>query len=65
MQKIQRVIDYMREGQKLDPAYVNKQKANFYKFFSEHDKRRGTGFIRTFPEMYDFWKECEYHAKHS
>jgi MoaA/NifB/PqqE/SkfB family radical SAM enzyme len=65
VQKIQRVIDYMREGQKLDPAYVNKQKANFYKFFSEHDKRRGTGFIRTFPEMYDFWKGCEYHAKHS
>lgn len=63
VQRIQRVIDNMREGCNLDPEYVKLQKANFYKFFSEHDRRRGTGFVRTFPEMYDFWKECEYYAK--
>jgi organic radical activating enzyme len=63
LHRLQRVIDYMREGCKLDAEYVKLQKANFYRFFNEHDKRRGTGFVRTFPEMYDFWKECEYHAK--
>ena len=62
-QRLQRVIEFMREGCNLDPEYVKIQKANFYKFFNEHDRRRSTGFIRTFPEMYDFWKECEYHAK--
>lgn len=63
LQRLQRVMDYMREGSNLDPAYVKLQKADFYRFFSEHDKRRGTGFVRTFPEMYEFWKECEYYAK--
>lgn len=63
LHRLQRVIDYMREGSKLDPEYVKLQKADFYRFFNEHDKRRGTGFIRTFPEMYDFWKECEYYAQ--
>jgi len=63
LHRLQRVIDYMKEGCKLDPEYVKLQQANFYRFFSEHDKRRNTGFQRTFPEMYDFWKQCEYHAK--
>ncbi len=63
LHRLQRVIDWMKEGSKLDPNYVKIQKADFYRFFSEHDRRRGTGFIRTFPEMADFWKECEYHAK--
>jgi organic radical activating enzyme len=63
LQRLQRVIDYMAEGCKLDHGYVKMQQANFYRFFSEHDLRRNTGFLRTFPEMYDFWKQCEYHAK--
>jgi hypothetical protein len=63
LHRLQRVIDYMQEGRKLDPEYVKMQKADFYRFFNEHDKRRGTGFIRTYPEMHDFWKECEYYAK--
>ena len=63
LHRLQRVIDYMQEGKKLDSEYVKMQKADFYRFFNEHDKRRGTGFIRTYPEMHDFWKECEYYAK--
>jgi hypothetical protein len=62
VQRLQRVIDWMREGSKLDPDYVKMQKANFYKFFNEHDRRRGTNFILAFPEMVDFWKECKYYA---
>jgi hypothetical protein len=53
----------MRDGQKLDPAYINKNKADFYKFFSEADRRHGTNFLAVFPEMNAWWAECEYYAK--
>ncbi len=33
-------------------------RADFYRFFAEHDRRRGTNFIETFPEMADFWHMC-------
>ena len=55
----------MRDGKNLNPAYVAQQKADFYRFFSEHDRRRGTDFLKTFPEMTAWWRECEYHANHS
>ena len=64
VQRLQRVIDWMREGSKLDSIYVKQQKANFYRFFKEHDQRRGTNFGLTFPEMRDFYLECAYHAKY-
>jgi hypothetical protein len=63
LQRLQRVIDWMKEGSKLDPSYVKIQKSNFYKFFNEHDQRRNTNFQLTFPEMSEFWKDCQYHAK--
>ena len=53
----------MKDGQTLDPAYINLQRADFYRFFNEHDRRRNTSFIKTFPEMKEFWDECNYHAK--
>lgn len=63
LQRLQRVIDFMGEGCNLDPDYVKIQKADFYRFFNEHDKRRGTGFVRTFPEMAEFWNECKHYAQ--
>ena len=63
MQRLDRDIAWMRSGQKLDAKYLAQQKADFYKFFTEHDKRRGTNFLETFPEMKSFWKECEQYAK--
>ena len=62
LQRLDRDIAWMRDGQKLDPNYVNQQKADFYRFFAEHDRRRGTNFLRTFPEMVAWWTECGYHA---
>ena len=53
----------MKEGNKLDKNYIQRNKANFYKFFIEHDRRRGTNFGLTFPEMRDFYLECSYYAK--
>jgi len=59
VQRLRRDIAWMREGQGQDHTAT---KADFYRFFSEHDRRRGTDFLRTFPEMKSWWQECEYHA---
>jgi organic radical activating enzyme len=63
VQRMRRDIDWMREGQELDPAYIQQQRADFYRFFNEHDKRRKTNFLETFPEMREFWNECKYYAQ--
>jgi hypothetical protein len=63
--RLDRDIAWMKDGQKLDPAYITRNKADFYRFFSEHDRRRGTDFLKTFPEMSAWWQECEYHARQS
>ncbi len=63
VQRMQRVLDWMREGSKLELDYVKLQRSDFYKFFNEHDKRRGTWFLNTFPEMKEFWNECKYYAQ--
>ena len=63
VQRMQRVLDWMREGWRLQPEYVKLQRADFFRFFNEHDKRRDTDFIETFPEMREFWNECKYHAQ--
>jgi organic radical activating enzyme len=33
-------------------------RTDFFRFFSEHDRRRDTKFLETFPEMADFWETC-------
>ena len=63
VQRMRRDIDWMKEGRNLDPDYVKLQRADFYRFFNEHDKRRKTDFLKTFPEMKEFWNECKYHAQ--
>ena len=63
VQRMRRDIDWMKEGCNLDPEYVKLQRADFYRFFNEHDKRRKTDFLTTFPEMKEFWEECRYHAQ--
>ena len=62
LSRLDRDIAWMREGQKQDNSAA---KADFYRFFSEHDRRRGTDFLKTFPEMRAWWAECEYHARTS
>jgi hypothetical protein len=61
--RLDRDIAWMRDGQRLDTAYLNQNKADFYRFFLEADRRHGTDFLSVFPEMSAWWKECEYHAR--
>jgi organic radical activating enzyme len=63
IQRMDRDIAWMRNGQ---PQQTRIQaQADFYRFFNEHDQRRGTDFLKTFPEMSAWWKECEAHAQRS
>ena len=59
VQRMQRDLAWWQEGNNLDEQYVKDCKADFYRFFNEHDKRRGTNFLETFPEMIDWWEECK------
>ena len=59
VQRMRRDIAWMREG----TENVEQKRADFYRFFSEHDRRRNTDFLSTFPEMKSFWQECEAHAR--
>lgn len=65
IQRLDRDIAWMREGQNLPKQELAKRRANFYRFFNEHDQRRGTNFLATFPEMRAWWQECEYHARNA
>jgi hypothetical protein len=58
IQRMDRDITWMRSS-KIDHVA---QRADFYKFFAEHDRRHGFDFLATFPEMSTFWDECKYHA---
>lgn len=55
--KLRRILDWMKEP--LAEEKLRVLRWRFYEFFSEHDRRRGTDFSRTFPEMSDFWMLCK------
>jgi pyruvate-formate lyase-activating enzyme len=54
--KLERILSWMEQGDTLPAEKIKRDRADFYKFFTEHDKRRGTNFLETFPEMEDFWQ---------
>jgi organic radical activating enzyme len=58
--RLDRDIAWMRSG--LPDHMQHQHMADFYRFFSEHDRRRGTDFLKTFPEMRSWWAECVYYA---
>jgi len=62
VQRLRRDIAWMRRDQHLDHSAA---RADFYRFFSEHDRRRGTDFLRTFPNMRQWWEECKSLARTS
>jgi hypothetical protein len=62
LHRLDRDIAWMRSAQLENHSQA---KADFYRFFSEHDRRRGTDFLATFPEMRSWWEECAYHARQS
>ena len=63
IQRLERDLTWMKKGKKLTDKYINEQRADFYLFFNEYDKRRGLSFEQTFPQMKEFWQECKWHAE--
>lgn len=62
VQRLERDIAWMRSAQGQNHTAA---RADFYRFFNEHDRRRGTDFLKSFPEMRAWWTECEYHARNT
>jgi hypothetical protein len=56
VQKVKRIYDWMISPQ--DSMQQMKNRYSFYKHFEEHDKRRGTNFVKTFPELEEFYNFC-------
>ena len=57
--KVRRNLEWMKAGKNMDKDELLKARANFYKFFTQHDIRRDTDFLKTFPEMEDWWEICK------
>ncbi len=49
IEKIRRLLAFMREP--VDPKWLRTKRSDFFKFVAEHDRRRGTSFSETFPEL--------------
>lgn len=58
VQRMNRVIAMMRQQNNNV-----KLKADFYRFFNEHDRRHNLKFTDVFPDMAIFWDECKFHAE--
>jgi hypothetical protein len=56
IQKIKRIYDYATSEDAFD---VEKNRKDFISFVDEHDKRRGTDFIKTFPELKKFYEDVK------
>lgn len=54
IQKVKRIYDWMTSRDQ-NPK-LHEQRYNFGKYFAEHDRRRGTDFKKTFPELADFYE---------
>ena len=57
-EKFRRVRDYYANVTYPEDRILEGRK-DFYQWFTEYDRRRKTNFLETFPEMKEFFKECE------
>jgi organic radical activating enzyme len=55
--KVNRIYDWMMTTE--DDNIINTNRKDFKIFVDEHDKRRGTNFIKTFPEFEDFYNKIK------
>ena len=56
LSKVQRLIDWIKTPSNFNVDIAMK---NFYMFFTEHDRRRNVDILQAFPELKNFYKECE------
>lgn len=56
-EKFRRVRDYFATVN-YDDNKVQEGRKDFYNWFTEYDRRRGTNFVQTFPEFENFYELC-------
>ena len=54
-EKVRRMTDMTVVGKE----WLSKQRKDFILFIDEYDKRREKNFLKTFPEMKDFYNLCK------
>jgi hypothetical protein len=57
--KIKRLQALMLDKNSLTPEQLITYRKDFVIFVDEHDKRRGTNFLETFPEYKNFYEMCK------
>ena len=57
-EKFRRVVDYMAQTTYTADRIAEGRK-DFYTWFTEYDRRRGTDFASTFPELLEFYKDSK------
>jgi hypothetical protein len=55
--KFERVVKYM-ETSLYTPQKLLEGKRDFFNWFTEYDRRRDTDFVKTFPELGQFYFDC-------
>lgn len=66
--RLERLIEFMKHGVHVgDNIVLDVAREDFYIFVNEHDRRRGTNFVDTFPELLNFYNVCKnlYTQNHS
>ena len=56
IEKFERIYNLIA-NKKIDYSHLLKIRHDFKKFVDEHDKRRGTNFLKTFPEFEQFYNK--------
>jgi organic radical activating enzyme len=60
IEKHKRNIAWMKQGKDhLTSDDIAGRRLSFLAYFNEADRRRGTNFIETFPEMTNWWNDCK------
>ena len=57
-------LHYNKKTDTRDRTEITRERAKFYEFVNEIDKRNNTNFLQTFPEMENFYNTCKecYHG---
>ena len=58
-EKFLRVVKYM-ESSIYAPEKLKEGKRDFFNWFTEYDRRRGTNFQKTFPKLVEFYNDCKH-----
>lgn len=58
LQSMQRFVKFLKISGN-DEKSVETARVDFHAFVNEHDRRRGTDFLKTFPELHKFYDTCK------